>query len=90
MNIVPKNRHILIEPLPEEERAEPSVLLPSDYQKKAEYIVAKVLKVHDSVKDEVSEGSLVVAEPNMIREVTFEGTIHYLLQANYILCEIKE
>ena len=65
------------------------MLLPSDYQKKAEYIVAKVLKVHDSVKSEISEGSLVVAEPNMVREVSIEGDIHYLLQANYVLCEVK-
>jgi co-chaperonin GroES (HSP10) len=89
MNILPKNKHILIEPLPEEEKDQPSVLLPSDYQKKAEYVVAKVLKVHDSVKSEISEGSLVVAEPNMVRQVSLEGATHYLLQANYVLCEVK-
>lgn len=89
MNILPKNKHILIEPMEEEKKEEPAVLLPSDYQKKAEYIVAKVLKVHDSVKSEISEGSLVVAEPNMVREVSIEGDIHYLLQANYVLCEVK-
>lgn len=89
MNIFPKNKHILIEPLEEEEKAEPSVLLPADYQKKAEYVVAKVLKVHDSVKTEISEGSLVVAEPNMVREVSIDGDTHYLLQANYVLCEVR-
>jgi len=89
MNILPKNKHILIEPMEEEKQEQPAVLLPSDYQKKAEYIVAKVLKVHDSVKSEISEGSLVVAEPNMVREVSIDGDIHYLLQANYVLCEVK-
>lgn len=89
MNILPKNKHILIEPMAEEEQEQPAVLLPSDYQKKAEYVVAKVLKVHDSVKNEISEGSLVVAEPNMVREVSIDGGTHYLLQANYVLCEVK-
>jgi len=89
MNILPKNKHILIEPMTEEEQEQPAVLLPSDYQKKAEYVVAKVLKVHDSVKSEISEGSLVVAEPNMVREVSIDGDTHYLLQANYVLCEVK-
>jgi len=89
MNVLPKNRHILIEPLAEEEQDKPTVLLPADYQKKQEYVVAKVLNVHDSVKEEIQEGSLVVAEPNMVREITLEGQTHYLLQANYVLCEVR-
>ena len=89
MNVLPKNRHILIEMMQEEDQETPAVLLPADYQKKQDYVVAKVLSVHDSVKDEIQEGSLVVAEPNMVREVTLEGQTHYLLQANYVLCEVR-
>jgi len=89
MNVLPKNKHVLIEPIIKEEEATTAVLLPSDYRKKDDYIVAKVLKVHDSVKSEISEGSLVVAEPNMVREVSIDGTTHYLLQANYVLCEVR-
>ena len=89
MNVLPKNRHILIEMMQEEEQQAPAVLLPADYQKRQDYVVAKVLSVHDSVKDEIQEGSLVVAEPNMVKEVTLEGQTHYLLQANYVLCEVR-
>jgi len=89
MKIFPKNKHILVEMIEEEEVEKPHVLLPMDYQKQKDYVVAKVLSVHDSVKNEIQEGSLVVAEPNMIREVTLDGDTHYLLQANYVLCEVR-
>ena len=89
MNVLPKNRHILVELVEEEEQQKPAVLLPNDYQKKQDYVVAKVLSVHDSVKEEIQEGSLVVAEPNMLRQVTLEGQTHYLLQATYVLCEVR-
>jgi co-chaperonin GroES (HSP10) len=89
MNVLPKNKHILIELVEEEEQDKPTVLLPADYQKKKDYVVAKVLSVHDSVKEEIQEGSLVVAEPNMVRQVTLDGQTHYLLQANYVLCEVR-
>ena len=89
MKVLPKNKHILIEMIEEEEQEKSSVLLPSDYQKRKDYVVAKVLSVHDSVKEEIQEGSIVVAEPNMIREITLEGQAHYLLQANYVLCEVR-
>jgi co-chaperonin GroES (HSP10) len=89
MKVMPKNRHLLVEPVEEAEAQETSVLLPADYEKKKEFVVAKVLSVHDSVKGEIQEGSLVVAEPNMIREVSLEGGSYYLLQANYVLCEVR-
>ena len=89
MKVLPKNRHILVEMIEEEEQEQSAVLLPSDYQKRKDYVVAKVLSVHESVKEEIQEGSIVVAEPNMIREITLEGQPHYLLQANYVLCEVR-
>ena len=88
MKVLPKNKHIVIDII-EDEEPETSVLLPSDYQKKKEFVVARVLGVHDSVKDEIQEGSFVVAEPNMVREISIEGHTHYLLQANYVLCEVR-
>ena len=89
MKIFPKNKHILVELVEEEEAEKPQVLLPVDYQKQKDYVVAKVLSVHDSVKNEIQEGSLVIAEPNMIREISLEGQTYYLLQANYVLCEVR-
>tara|TARA_Y100000310_G_C20566352_1_gene755693 strand:- start:500 stop:772 length:273 start_codon:yes stop_codon:yes gene_type:complete len=90
VKICPKNKHILIELVEEDVGEKSNVLLPMDYQKQKDYVVAKVLKVHESVQQEISEGSLVVVEPNMVREVSLFGEIYYLLQANYVLCEVKE
>mgnify|MGYP003631078278 CR=1 FL=1 len=89
MKVMPKNKHLLVELLEEDEEQQSSVLLPIDYQKRNEFVVAKVLAVHPSVASEIQEGSLVVAEPNMIREVSLEGAKYYLLQANYVLCEVR-
>ncbi len=89
MKVMPKNKHLLVELIEEDEQDSPAVLLPAEYQKKKEFVVAKVLSVHESVKEEIQEGSLVVAEPNMIREVSLEGDSYYLLQANYVLCEVR-
>lgn len=89
MKVMPKNKHLLVELIEEDEQESPAVLLPAEYQKKKEFVVAKVLSVHESVKGEIQEGSLVVAEPNMIREVSLEGDSYYLLQANYVLCEVR-
>ena len=88
MQIYPKNRHLLVQ-LVEEEQDTSKVLLPDDYKPMKSHIVAKVLKVHDSVKEEISEGSVVVAESNMLREVDIGDQKHYLIQANYVLCEVK-
>ena len=88
MNVYPKNKHLLIE-LIEDEQDESTVLVPDDYRPIKTHIMGKVLKVHDSVKEEISEGSVVVAESNMLREVDIGDQKHYLIQANYVLCEVK-
>jgi len=86
--VYPKNKHLLIEVL-EEEGEDTGILLPDDYQIIKDFVVAKVLAVHPSVAEEIQEGSLIVAEANMVRKVEFNGQEHYLLQANYVLCEVK-
>ncbi len=90
MKIFPKNKHLLVELIKEDVEEKPTVLLPSDYQKQPDSVLARVVRVHESVQGEISEGSMIVAEPNMIREVSFGGGTYYLLQANYVLCEVKE
>jgi len=90
MEIFPKNKHLLVELIEEKEEEKSSVLLPSDYQKKQDSVLARVIRVHESAQADISEGSMVVVEPNMIREVSFGGNSYYLLQENYVLCEVKE
>tara|TARA_R110000824_G_scaffold299647_1_gene487703 strand:+ start:199 stop:471 length:273 start_codon:yes stop_codon:yes gene_type:complete len=90
MKIYPKNKHLLVELIEEDAEEKSSVLLPIDYQKKQDSVLARVIRVHESLNGEISEGSMIVAEPNMIREISFGGSTYYLLQANYVLCEVKE
>tara|TARA_Y100000310_G_C20218702_1_gene594754 strand:- start:238 stop:504 length:267 start_codon:yes stop_codon:yes gene_type:complete len=88
MEIYPKNKHILVE-LIEDEDEGTAVILPDDYRPMKSHIVAKVLKVHGSVREEISEGSIIVAESNMLRDVVIHDETYYLIQANYVLCEVK-
>tara|TARA_Y100000593_G_scaffold4019_1_gene7910 strand:- start:43332 stop:43604 length:273 start_codon:yes stop_codon:yes gene_type:complete len=88
MNVSPKNRHLLVELVEDEQEDKPAVLLPDDYKPMKEFSIAKVLAVHKSVEDEFSVGNHIVAESNMLRKVDIEGEEHYLLQANYVLCEV--
>lgn len=88
MKVFPKNKHILVE-IVEDEKEDNGILLPEDYQVIKDYVVAKVLSVHPSVAEEIQEGSTVVAEANMVRKVKVNGGEHYLLQANYVLCEVR-
>ena len=88
MKVYPKNRNLLVEII-EDETEETGILLPDDYQVIKDFVVARVLAVHPSVAEEIQEGSLVVAEANMVRKVEVKGQVHYLLQANYVLCEAR-
>ena len=88
MKVIPKNRHLLVELVEDEQESKPAVLLPDDYKPMKEFTVAKVLAVHDSVSEDFSEGNRVVAESQMFRKLTIGDEEYYLLQANYALCEV--
>jgi co-chaperonin GroES (HSP10) len=88
MKIIPKNRHLLVELIEDEQEDKSAVLLPDDYKPMKEFTTAKVVAVHSSVSDDFTEGSLVVAESQMFKKVTIGDEEHYLLQANYALCEV--
>ncbi len=88
MKITPKNRHLLVELIEDEQESKPAVLLPEDYKPMKEFTTARILAVHHSVADDFSEGNLVVAESQMFRKLTIEDEEYYLLQANYALCEV--
>jgi len=90
MKITPKNRHLLVELIEDEQESKPAVLLPEDYKPMKEFTTARILAVHHSVADDFSEGNLVVAESQMFRKLTIEDEEYYLLQANYALCEVTK
>ncbi len=88
MKVIPKNRHLLVELVEDEQESKPAVLLPDDYKPMKEFTTARVLAVHSSVADEFSEGNHVIAESQMFRKLTIDDKEYYLLQANYALCEV--
>ena len=90
MRVLPKNRHLLVELVEEEQESKPAVLLPDDYKPMKEFTTAKVLAVHHSVADDFSEGNYIVAESQMFRKITVDDEEYYLLQANYALCEVTK
>jgi len=89
MNIVPQNRHLLIEVIDKtEEEGEPAAfLLPEGYEKpKSEHVKVKVL---DDSACSLPFGSHVVIPRHMIQEISLGDTTFYLVQENYVLASVK-
>jgi len=89
MNIVPQNRHLLIEVIDKPTAAaEPSVfVLPEDYEKpKSEYVRVKVL---DDSACTLPFGSHVVVPRHMIQEIDIGEAAFKLIQENYVLASVE-
>ena len=80
------NRHVLIEPVKEEQEEKQSLIaLPDDYKKpESPYVVAKVLDFADDCKCYLAVSSYVVLERRMMIEVIIKGSTNYLVLENYI------
>ena len=88
MNIVPQNRHLLIEmPSETEDDGKPAAfLLPEGYEKpKSEYVKVKVLDYGCCNQ----LGSHVVVPRNMIHELDIGDTTFNLVQENYVLATVE-
>lgn len=86
MYFEPKNRHLLVLPLEEEEEKNKKFVLPEDYKKpKSPYVVCDVLGVSEDCDIEnVNVGDTVVIERHMLLEIKAAGETNYLIQQNYI------
>ncbi len=82
----PFNRHLLIEPLEEEEEQTESVIvLPTDYEKpKSPYLIAKVLNFAHDCNTILSKGNVVVVERRMLHNIEIKNKTYYLVLENYI------
>ena len=82
----PYNRHLLIEPLEEEEETTESVIvLPTDYEKpQSPYLAAKVLDYSDDCLQNLTEGDEIVVERRMLHTVEIKDKTYYLVLENYI------
>jgi hypothetical protein len=89
MNIVPQNRHLLIEvPSETEDDSKPAAfLLPEGYEKpKSEHVKVKVL---DDSACSLSYGNYVVVPRHMIQEIGVGDTTFNLVQENYVLASVE-
>ena len=82
----PYNRHLLIEPLEEEEEQSESVIvLPTDFEKqKSQYLVAKVLDFSKDCSRVHHGDDIIVVERRMIHTVEIKNKTYYLVLENYI------
>ena len=86
-DFLPKNRHLLIEPLVREEETKP-FLLPEDYQKALpKYTVAKLLRQSPDCTNitHVDDNIRVVVNTNMIEEITIGENTHHVVLENYVI-----
>ena len=85
MYLEPKNRHLLVLPLDEEEEKSNLIVLPDDYKKpKSHYVVCDVLGVSCDCKLSLSIGDRVLIERSMLLEVKAMGETNYLVLENYV------
>ena len=67
MNFEPMNRHLLIEPIEENQEQENVILLPEEYRpQKSPYLYAKVLAKARNVEIPVEVGDTIVCERRML------------------------
>ena len=93
MRLHPRNRHLLVELLPEEEKQKSEVLLPDNYKPTTErYVPVRVIeRAPDcSIDNEMYsapfvEGNIVIVEGSMLSEVKYGGETFHLVLENYVL-----
>jgi len=91
MILDPRNRHLLVELLPEEDEQEKSaVLLPDNYRSvKSQHVAVRLLEKAPDCKIQCSHGSVLIIENSMISEIRHgEHTFHLVLE-NYVLGVIE-
>ena len=88
----PYNRHLLIEPLEEEEeKTESVIVLPTDYEKpQSPYLAVKVLDHSDDCLQDISIGDTIVAERRMLHTVEIKDKTYYLVLENYIFGRLED
>ena len=91
MILDPRNRHLLVEILPEEDEQEKSaVLLPDNYRPvKNLHVAVRLLEKAPDCKIRCSHGSVLIVENSMLNEISYNEHIFYLVLENYVLGVIE-
>ena len=89
MYLEPKNRHILVLPI-EQEEEETTILLPEEYKKpKPPYVTCDVLGIAEDCTLKINIGDTIVVEGTMLCEVKAMGETNYLVLENYVYGRIQ-
>ena len=88
MFLDPRNRHLLVEPLPEKEENKPEsgVLLPDSYKPvENRYEAVRVVELAADCSINCDPGEVIIVEKSMINEMNFDGETFYLVLENYVM-----
>ena len=92
MNIIPENRHLLVQPVEEDRGGHDTVqlLMPDDFKPvQSPYVVCEVIDIAGDSKFYNSGMERIVIERRMLHEVTIGLETHYLVLENYIFGRIQ-
>ena len=91
MTLDPRNRHLLVELLPEEDEQEKSaVLLPDNYRPvTSQYVAVRLLEKAPDCKIQCPHGSVLIIENSMLNEIAHGDHIFHLVLENYVLGVIE-
>jgi co-chaperonin GroES (HSP10) len=92
MTFMPMNRHLLVEPVEQEEKEEVGFVLPDDFQASFEpYKLVTILDKSEDLQDQnrYRKGDVALVESSMLKNAKAGSVNVYLVQENYILGIIK-
>ena len=92
MSITPENRHLLVNPIEEDQKTDNTVqlLMPDDFRPpQSPYVVCEVLDVASDSKFYNSIVGKIVIERRMLHEVTIGPETHYLVLENYVFGRLQ-
>ena len=90
MTLVPHNRHLLVNPVEEDEIEETSILLPDDYKKQNPYGAGVVTDMASDCTLLIDVGDTVLYSTSTLESIMFGGKEFFLLLENYVLGTINE
>ena len=89
MNFEPTNRHILVNPIEEDqEETNSMIMLPDDYKKQeSPYWACSVLAIASDSKlvDSIRQYDTIVIERRMLQKIEMKGKEIYLVLDNYVM-----
>ena len=91
MYLEPKNRHLLVLPVEDEEEQKTTIVLPDDYKKpQSPYVTCDVLGIAEDCSIEINIGNRIVIERRMLQEIKAMGETNYLVLENYVYGRLQD